>query len=103
MIDLLISCLVLQPFLTADIRLHSGDHEAGASEGHTGPSIYHATMDYETKERHDKAASSSSVLLNICSGPTRKSMLGQTHFFGSKAVYVLEFIVTYQHFPDEMM
>lgn len=42
MIDLLISCLVLQPFLTADIQFHSGDHEAGASEGltHTiGPSI----------------------------------------------------------------
>ncbi len=50
MIDLLISCLVLQPFLTADIRLHSGDHEAEASEGHTGPSIYHATM----RQRRDK-------------------------------------------------
>ncbi len=43
MIDLLICCLVRLPFLTADTRLHSGDWEAGASEGRTGPSIYHPT------------------------------------------------------------
>lgn len=47
MIDLLIRCLVPQPFLTGDIRLYSGDHEVWASEEHRRPmgsSIYHVTI-----------------------------------------------------------
>lgn len=43
MIDLLICCLVLLPFLIEDIQLHSGDREAQASEGHLGLSTYHVT------------------------------------------------------------
>lgn len=53
MIDLLICCLLRLPFLTADIQLHSGDHEAGASEGHTGPSICHSTI-RAMKQRGDE-------------------------------------------------
>lgn len=43
MIDLLICCLELLPFLREDIQLRSGDHGAQASAGHWGPSPYHAT------------------------------------------------------------
>lgn len=53
MIDLLIFRLVLLPFLTADIQLHSGDCEAWASEGLTGPSICHAAI-RTMRQRRDK-------------------------------------------------
>lgn len=43
MIDLLICCLVLLPFLREDIQLCSGDRGAQASEGHWGPSPYQVT------------------------------------------------------------
>lgn len=43
MIDLLICCLVLLPFLIEDIELRSGDREAQASEELLGLSICHVT------------------------------------------------------------
>lgn len=58
MIDLLICCLALLPFLTADIRRQSWDHGAGASEGHTGPSIYRVAISTE-RQRRDKDAAAS--------------------------------------------
>ena len=56
MIDLLIRCLVPRAFLTAEIRLYSGDHELWASEEHRhsmGSSIYHVTI-RTTRQREDK-------------------------------------------------
>lgn len=67
MIDLLINCLMLQLFSTADMQLYSGDHEAWASKERRhalGLCDFHNS---ETKERQEEAAPSSSVLLNICS------------------------------------
>lgn len=53
MIDLLICCLVLLPFLTADIRPHPGDREALASETHRSTYFPCDYRDCETKERQD--------------------------------------------------
>lgn len=54
MIDLLISYLVLQLILTADMRLYSGDHEALVCEAHRhalGSSIYHVTSGLQDNGR----------------------------------------------------
>lgn len=89
MIDLLICYLVLVPFLTADIQLHSGDHEAGETQVHL--------FSMPLSGLRDKGETRRGCLLKLCPikhllSQSKQSMLGQTHFV---TVYI---VVTYQHF-----